>query len=69
MKSKQQTAKEAQNYTKTQNNCGNCKHFKFETEILRGGYVLERNLRCGIGGFKVHKTARCDKWELNNVIK
>ena len=64
MKSKQQIAKEAQNYTKTPNNCGNCKHFEFDTKTFRNGYVLEKNLRCGIGGFKVNKTARCDNWAL-----
>lgn len=64
MKSKQQIAKEIQNYTKDRIGCANCKHFEFDTETFRNGYVLEKNLRCGIGGFKVHKTARCDKWTL-----
>lgn len=57
--SRQSEAKEAQNYTREIKNCANCKHFTCDTDE-HGMYIVQRNLRCGIGGFKIHKTAVCD---------
>lgn len=70
--SKQSSAKEQQGYTRTIAYCGNCKHFKsdIEKEIGRfGESTTEKNLRCGIGGFKVHKTATCKLHEFSNLHK
>jgi len=63
--SKQSDAKAEQNYTRELKTCSNCKHFTYETEKSgwNNSYTIEKNLRCGIGGFKVHKTATCDKHE------
>ncbi len=60
--SKQSEAKEKQNYTRDINNCGNCIHFKCDREKWNSN-IIERNLRCSIGGFKIHKTAICDLYE------
>jgi hypothetical protein len=59
--SKQSEAKEKQGYTRIKN-CGNCSHFTCDVEKSgwNSQYMTEKNLRCGVGGFKVHKTAVCD---------
>jgi hypothetical protein len=61
--SKQSVAKEEQGYTRIPNTCGNCSSFTCDSEQSKwaSGSVIERNLRCGIGGFKVNKTATCRK--------
>ena len=62
MKSKQQQAKESQGYDAhpVPRMCANCEHFKFdEQESKYGGYIEHKNLRCGIGGFKVMKKGTC----------
>jgi hypothetical protein len=77
MASKQTLAREAQGYATTPKNCGNCAHRKSERTLpawmveansrharlytieLHG---RETNLRCGIGGFAIKKTASCLKW-------
>ena len=63
--SKQSEAKSRQGYTKTLNNCGNCRRFTCDKGLSTWGkdFVTERNLRCSIGGFKVNKTATCGEWE------
>lgn len=60
--SKQSEAKEAQGYTREIKNCGNCAHFSCDVEMSEwnNNYRIERNLRCGIGEFKIHKTATCN---------
>lgn len=59
--SKQSEAKAKQGYTKDVPKCSNCVNFSFDTEKVGwGNYVLEKNLRCGIGMFKVNKTAACN---------
>jgi hypothetical protein len=66
--SKQSEAKAAQHYSRVPNNCGSCRHFQFEEVRVKGSfgggtYVEQKNLRCGVGGFKVHKTACCVRFE------
>lgn len=63
MKSKQEQAKQDQGYTKELKKCSNCKHFEFEVEVHRFGFEEKKKLRCGIGGFKVMKSAVCGLWE------
>jgi hypothetical protein len=63
--SRQSEAKESQNYTREIKNCSNCRHFSCDTE-KQSRYVVQRNLRCGIGGFKIHKTALCDFYILRD---
>jgi hypothetical protein len=60
--SKQSVAKENQGYTKTPKKCSDCKHFRFKAEATGryNTYTIKRELRCGIGGFKVNKTATCN---------
>ena len=60
--SKQSEAKEKQKYSRDIKNCGNCKHFTSDKEKWNYG-TIERNLRCSVGKFKVHKTAKCDLYE------
>lgn len=63
--SKQSEAKINQGYTRELKTCANCKHFCFKEEKAgwNNQYVLEKELRCGIGEFKVHKTATCNLHE------
>jgi len=64
--SKVSGAKIAQGYTRAKRDCSRCAHFKSEIVTISdkyGVYSEEKNLRCGIGGFKVHKTATCNKFE------
>ena len=62
--SKQSEAKEAQGYQENAN-CSNCANYLSDTKI-RGYYYVEHNIRCGIGGFEIKKTATCEKWEPKN---
>ncbi len=59
--SKQSKAKEAQKYTKVLKTCSNCMNFNSEKEVASWNkkLIIERNLRCSIGGFKVNKIATC----------
>jgi hypothetical protein len=66
--SKQSEAKAAQHYNREPVNCGNCRHFEFDEITHKGAfgggtYVEQKSLRCGIGRFKVHKTASCVRFE------
>jgi hypothetical protein len=64
--SKQRTNKEIQGYKAkpTFPLCSNCQHFKSEFESV-GNYAYQKevNIRCGLGGFKVGKSANCAKHE------
>jgi hypothetical protein len=66
--SKQSEAKAAQCYRRELDKCENCEHFKFDVHEEKSTWSdqiwrTEKNLRCEIGGFKVHKTAVCDRFE------
>jgi len=68
MISKQEKAKINQIYRKSPMQCSNCKFFEFETENVVndfGTFQIKKKFRCGIGKFKVLKTAVCGRWELN----
>lgn len=59
-------AKKEQGYTRAKRDCSRCAHFTSDETVIQhqyGAYTEEKNLRCGIGGFKVHKTATCNKFE------
>lgn len=67
--SKQSDAKASQHYIQkpTPAACGNCHNFRSSVEYIdnnwtKMSYRKESNLRCGIGGFKVTKTATCREW-------
>ena len=66
--SKQSDAKAAQGYGKKPASCGNCVNLKSEmvnflpTRYWPNGRTLEKNLRCGIGGFAVGKSGHCTLW-------
>lgn len=71
--SKQSEAKERQGYNPeaSQRVCGQCIYFKSDKVEQCGydgkpnGYMLEKNLRCGLGGFTVKKLALCNDWAFN----
>lgn len=71
--SKQSEAKAAQNYRRELDKCEGCAHFQKEFEEYPDywdkskTWTKDKNLRCGIGGFKVHKTAVCDRFERAKV--
>lgn len=66
--SKQSDAKAAQNYRREPDNCSACKHFVCDIEEYPDYWdktkilTKQKNLRCGIGGFKIHLTAVCDQF-------
>lgn len=69
--SPQALAKIAQGYRDKPNTCSNCRHF--QKDVVQKEYKAwdglrtweeDKNLRCGLGGFKVKKTTTCDKHEL-----
>lgn len=68
--SKQSEAKERQGYVAkaAQRVCMTCKHFQSDLEEQRGynskpnGYMMEKNIRCGLGGFAVKKMGLCNEW-------
>jgi len=62
-KSKQQEAKELQNFRPKGSFCSNCKNLRLEIEENESGFLIEKNIRCGIGGFAVKKLSDCDLWE------
>jgi hypothetical protein len=77
--SKLDNIKAGQGYTTNVRNCANCASLKFdkllpawmlEVNQERGDdqytaekHGSEKNVRCGIGGFKIKKTATCNQWE------
>lgn len=66
--SKQSEAKEAQGYVAkpVPSTCSNCKHYQSKVEVLRGyfqPYEKESEIKCGLGGFAVKKTATCNMFE------
>lgn len=72
MASKTQEAKDAQGYTKKSQQCNNCKNYKSEMVEMpedrwRNAYKVEKNKRCGIGGFAVQSSASCKRYEAANV--
>lgn len=63
MTSKIKIQKEAQGYTRVLAHCGICKYYTSDAITTRGSYVtwtIEKNKRCGLGGFAVLKTAVCN---------
>lgn len=68
MASKQQIAKEFQGYVAkpVPHTCVNCKHYTSEITVVEhrwGSYENETDIRCGIGGFAIKKTATCKLFE------
>jgi len=63
--SKQSEAKKSQGYTLKSKMCMNCTHYESEKRMegWKGQYFTESKLRCGFGGFKINKTATCNKHE------
>ena len=64
MASKTQEVKDAQGYIKKPQQCNNCKNYKSEmidmpADTWREAYQVEKNKRCGIGGFAVQSSASC----------
>jgi hypothetical protein len=71
MSKKHQAAMEAQQYTPKfiAGVCGNCTHMTFDMElpawmqeqagVWDDKYKIEKNHRCGIGGFPVKKLGSC----------
>lgn len=72
--SKQSEAKERQGYTPKPipHVCGTCGNITSDLVEMTGymgkpnGFVVEKNIRCGIGGFAVKKMATCDEWRPRN---
>lgn len=67
--SPQAQAKLDQGYTRTPHTCAQCEHYSSEIIVKKsnwGGppHNIEANLRCGVGKFKIHKTAHCNQWRL-----
>ena len=66
--SKQSEAKKAQGYVAkaVPSVCMNCIHYKSEMVEMpaqwsfSSAYTLEKNKRCGLGGFAVSKQGTCD---------
>lgn len=69
MASKQQQAKERQGYeiAPVLPVCSTCQHYtsRMVSETTSWGQTFEqeKDLRCGIGGFAIKKTASCVSWE------
>ena len=70
---KQSNAKELQVYQEKPfiKTCANCLNYAYDGELIRlipSGELrlVETNIRCYIGQFKIKKTAICDKWEIKN---
>ena len=60
--SRQSDAKVGQGYISESDRCSNCAHFTSEKADHNGGfgpYVVEKKLRCNIGGFKIQKYGGC----------
>lgn len=58
-----QETKEVQGYRKRPQQCNNCSHYKCDLIEVPGRWCLikfvEKNKRCGIGGFAVQSSASC----------
>jgi hypothetical protein len=78
--SKQSEAKEAQGWVKKPLTCKQCKHRTSKMEwpawMLEPGWEdyltddrhkVEKEIRCGLGGFKVGNGAACDALDPTNV--
>ena len=71
--SKQGLAKDSQGFRKESPKCALCKHFKSEkitiSESWRKGWEEEKNVRCGIGAFKIGRSNGCEKfeWKSNKI--
>ena len=68
MKSKIAIAKLEQGYIEKPLSvcCGACKHYQSKMTVRLAtfsSWTDETERRCGMGGFKVKKTARCDRFE------
>ena len=71
--SKQSDAKVAQGYQENPliPTCSNCEHYTSEIKEIKSTFSInktwkeEKNIRCGIGQFKIKKTAICNKWTEN----
>jgi hypothetical protein len=67
--SKQSEARAAQNWRKEPDTCARCAHFRFDVETYpdywdkNKTWTRDKNLRCGIGGFKTGKSNLCDRFE------
>jgi hypothetical protein len=48
--------------------CSNCAHFKSDMVATGyGGYMAEKNIRCGVGEFAVKKNGTCN-YHTRNLI-
>jgi hypothetical protein len=67
--SKQAEAKKKQGYTIDKRICANCSNFKSDRVPMQEypQYTVERNKRCGIGGFAVIKTAACNEFDWRSL--
>lgn len=70
--SRQSEAKVAQGYQENPlvPTCSNCANYKSDVKLMPSMfsgemYAEEKNIRCGIGQFKIKKTAICNKWTEN----
>lgn len=65
--SKQSEAKATQNYRTEAACCKNCKSFMSYSAPLNrwpgDSYSIEKNKRCGIGGFAVQSNGHCSQFE------
>jgi len=61
--SKQSDSKEKQGYNPkaAQRTCSTCTYY--QSDIRPDEYNMERNIRCGLGGFAVKKMGLCNEWE------
>lgn len=62
--SKQGDAKLRQRFRKSPDTCSNCVNFESQEVTNQYGWTDVRNMRCGIGGFKVNKTNTCNQHTL-----
>ncbi len=78
MATKMQLAKDAQGYTTAPKSCGNCANRtckrvlpewmvqanerRGQKTYLLASHGVERDQRCGLGGFAIKKTATCAQW-------
>lgn len=65
--SKVSEAKKAQNYYATPDRaiCSTCKHYTSDQVVSswNNKVLLEKNIRCGVGGFAIKKKATCSSHE------
>ena len=73
--SKQSEAKMRQGYTTEVKNCSNCANYSSDRKLpawMVGNstyednahrYEVESNVRCGLGGFAIKKTASCEQYK------